>query len=248
MTSVTVNSVYLTQSKLTSFTMQGPRAPLSPTSLVAVCRDLLNEGGPDAIVVREVARRAGVTAPALYKHVNGRDELLTLLIAACNNEVADACSAARDACAAEDYPAQLRAATVAFRAWALANRSEFALIYGTPIVGYEAPPDGPTTQSSQRFGSVFAGIYLGLMSTGQLRLTDRSGMTPELIATFESTPLPGGHHLPAEAGYQFAVGWHRLLGMVSVEVAGHLDWMMHDSSAFVARQLDSLFHEMVLTD
>ncbi|MGC1207843.1 MAG: TetR/AcrR family transcriptional regulator [Ornithinimicrobium sp.] len=228
--------------------MHTTRAPLTTESLVGVCRELLNEGGPDAVVVREVARRMGVTAPALYKHVDGRDELLTLLIAACGNEVADACATARDSLESDDYPGQLRAATEAFRDWALANRAEFGLIYGTPIVGYEAPAEGPTTQSSQRFGAVFAGIYLGLLSTGRLRLVERATMTPQLISTLESNPTPGDHQLPAEAAYQFAVGWHRLLGMVSVEVAGHLDWMMTDSSAFVQAQLESLFDEMVSND
>lgn len=228
--------------------MQSIRVPVTAESLVGVCRELLNEGGPEAVVVREVARRMAVTAPALYKHVDGRDELLTLLIAACGNEVADVCSTARDSREPGDYPGQLRAATGAFRDWALANRAEFGLVYGTPIVGYEAPAQGPTTRSSRRFGAVFAGIYLGLLSTGRLRLVDRATMTPELISTLESNPTPGGHQLPAEAAYQFAVGWHRLLGMVSVEVAGHLDWMMNDSSAFVHAQLESLFDEMVTND
>lgn len=196
--------------------------------------------------MREVARRSGVTAPALYKHVDGRDALLTLLIAACNDEVADACAAARDSCSAQDYPAQLWRATVAFREWALDHPAEFGLIYGTPIAGYEAPEQGPTTQSSERFGAVFAGIYAGLMATGRLRLVNRQTMSPPLIAALESEPLPGDHHLPAEAAYQFALGWHRLLGMVSVEVAGHLDWMMSDSSAFVHAQLETLFDEIII--
>ncbi|MGB7425729.1 MAG: helix-turn-helix domain-containing protein, partial [Ornithinimicrobium sp.] len=76
--------------------MQAPRLPVTSESLVGVCRALLNEGGPEAIVMREVARRVGVTAPALYKHVDGRDQLLTLLIASCGNEATDTCISARD--------------------------------------------------------------------------------------------------------------------------------------------------------
>ncbi|MGB7424207.1 MAG: TetR-like C-terminal domain-containing protein, partial [Ornithinimicrobium sp.] len=191
------------------------------------------------------ARRVGVTAPALYKHVDGRDQLLTLLIASCGNEATDTCISARDRCDPQDHPAQLRAATTAFRDWALANRPEFGLIYGTPIVGYAAPSEGPTSRSSERFGAVFAEIYLGLLATGRLRLVDRSMMGPALITAMESHALPGDHQLPAEAAYQFAAGWHRLLGMVSVEVAGHLDWMMDDTSAFVHAQLQILFDDMI---
>ncbi len=225
--------------------MQARRVPLSPDSLVSVCRELLHEGGPEAIVVREVARRASVTAPALYKHVDGRHELLTLLIAACSNEVADACATAREACDPDDFTAQLFSATAAFRSWSLANRPEFGLIYGTPITGYQAPAEGPSTESFRRFGAVFAQIYLGLLSTDRLRLADRDSMSPQLIAAITAKPLPGGHHLPPEAAYQFAVGWHRLLGMVSVEIAGHLDWMMDDSDAFMQRQVEALGTEMI---
>lgn len=228
--------------------MQARRAPITPELLVSVCRELLHEGGQEAIVVREVARRADVTAPALYKHVDGRHELLTLLIAACSNEVADACAAARDTCDPADFGAQLLSATAAFRAWSLANRPEFGLIYGTPITGYEAPREGPTTDSFRRFGAVFAGIYLGLMSTDRLILADRDSMSEHLIAAITAKPLPGGHHLPPEAAYQFAVGWQRLLGMVSVEVSGHLDWMMDESEAFMQRQIEALGTELIVPE
>lgn len=226
--------------------MQAGRTPLTPQLLVSVCRQLLHEGGPEAIVVREVARRADVTAPALYKHVDGRHELLTLLIAACSNEVADACAAGRDTCDPQDYGAQLLSATAAFRAWSLANRPEFGLIYGTPITGYAAPCEGPTTDSFRRFGAVFAGIYLGLLSTDRLVLAERASMSENLFTAITAKPLPGGYHLPPEAAYQFAVGWQRLLGMVSVEVSGHLDWMMDGSEAFMQRQVEALGAEIIV--
>lgn len=213
---------------------------------MAVSRELLVEGGPEAVVVREVARRLSVTAPALYKHVDGREDLLTLLIAACNDEVAGVCAAARDSCAEDDYEAQLRAATWAFRGWALANRPEFSLVYGTPVRGYAAPAEGPTVASARRFGDVFASIYAGLLRTGRLRVPECGELPPQLAADLEANALHEAQGLPAGALYQFAVGWHRMLGLVSVEVSGHLAWVLEDTEGFVRRQLDDLAGDLLV--
>jgi len=45
------------------------QAALTTERIVATSRELIAEGGPTAVVVREVARRHAVTAPALYRHV-----------------------------------------------------------------------------------------------------------------------------------------------------------------------------------
>ena len=68
------------------------------------------------------------------KDVQGRD-LLTLLIAACYDEVTEACRAALRACAPGDAEGRLRRSTLAFRTWSLAHPPEFGLLYGTPVAG-----------------------------------------------------------------------------------------------------------------
>lgn len=227
--------------------MQGSstRPPVTTERVVEVSRALLVSGGPEAVVIREVARRLQVTAPALYKHVRGRDDLLTLLIAACQDELTQACEQARDAAGPDDPEARLRSATWAFRSWALANRAEFGLLYGTPIAGYSAPEGGPTVATSQRFGAVFAGIYVELLEAGRMRAVERDELGPRLVADLEAYLTSTG--LPLEVGqaYLFALGWQRMLGVVSVEVAGHLDWVFADPEPFVRRQLDDLADELL---
>ena len=46
--------------------------------------------------------------------------------------------------------------------------------------------------------------------------------------------------------YPFVMGFQRMLGVVSVEVAGHLRWALADTDAFVERQLDDLLADLVL--
>lgn len=236
---------------LTSFTMTAhtdvARAqPLTVPRLVDVSRALLIEGGPDAIVIREVARRLSVTAPALYKHVGGRDDLLTLLIAACTDEATAACAAALEAYDPGDAVGRLQAATWAFRSWAQQNPAEFDLVYGTPIVGYTAPSDGPTTTASQQFGQLFGGIFVQLLEAGRLRTVPDSDLSQALATDLKS--YADGTDLPLSPGqvYPFVVGWHRMLGLISVEAAGHLRWVFADSEAFVRDQLDQLLDDLVL--
>lgn len=226
--------------------MQESRLALTTDRIVAVCRELLIEGGPPAVVVREVARRLSVSAPALYKHASGRDDLLTLLIASLHEELALTCEQARDAVPTGDAADKLDAATAAFRSWALDNRSEFALIYGQPIAGYSAPESGPTVSGSLRFGRVFAEIYAQLLRDGRLRMPDLADLPDGFAQTLVHSPFPPDQQFPPAAVYQFAVGFQRMLGLVSVEVAGHLSWAMTDSDAFGKRQVEDLADELVL--
>src|SRR3954454_13446250 len=45
-------------------------------ALVEAGTDLARSGGPDAVVLREATRRAGVVPNAAYRHFASRDELL----------------------------------------------------------------------------------------------------------------------------------------------------------------------------
>jgi AcrR family transcriptional regulator len=226
---------------------QGVRrqAALTPERLVESSRELLVEGGPAAVVVREVARRLGVTAPALYRHVAGRDDLLTLLIASCHDELTAACESAAHA-APDDPELRLRAATWAFRAWALEHRPEFGLLYGTPIVGYSAPQAGPASHSGRRFGQLFGGLFVALQRAGRLRAVPEGALTPPLQAELRRAADRLG--LPMGPGHvhAFVVGYQRMLGVVSVEVAGHLSWALSDTEPFVRGQLEDVLTELLL--
>jgi AcrR family transcriptional regulator len=47
-----------------------------PRALVAAAVDLARSGGPDAVILREVARRLEVSTAAIYRHYPDRDSLL----------------------------------------------------------------------------------------------------------------------------------------------------------------------------
>jgi AcrR family transcriptional regulator len=64
-------------------------AKTSREQIVAIGRELLEEGGPDAVTMQAVAERVGVRPPSLYKHVRDRDDLLADVVAATMAELTE---------------------------------------------------------------------------------------------------------------------------------------------------------------
>jgi AcrR family transcriptional regulator len=96
--------------------------------------------GAGALSLRAVARRMDMVPSALYRYFDGRDALLTALIIEAYQAVGDAAEAAdRDAGPAPGR--RWMAMGRAVRAWAWDYPSQWALIYGSPVPGYQAPAD-----------------------------------------------------------------------------------------------------------
>lgn len=113
----------------------------------------LAAAGSSGLSLRAVARRVGMVPSALYRYFDSRDALLTALILDAYTSLGRA-AAADGGRAGPDGgagPVPLRrwlAVGHAVRDWAWAHPHEWALIYGSPVPGYEAPPDtiGPALE------------------------------------------------------------------------------------------------------
>src|SRR5215475_5450354 len=106
----------------------------------AVARRHLETDGAN-LSLRAVARDMGMVSSALYRYFASRDELLTALILDAYNDLGATVEAADTAVTDR---ANLRgrwlAAARAVRGWALAKPAEYALLFGSPVPGYAAPP------------------------------------------------------------------------------------------------------------
>jgi AcrR family transcriptional regulator len=100
--------------------------------IVAVARRLL--GSPEPLSLRAVAAEMGLTAPALYRYVDSYQQLLMLVAQSIFEDVISAMTSARDRYPDDDPAAQTIAASVAFRAWALAHPEEFGLIFANVAI------------------------------------------------------------------------------------------------------------------
>ena len=98
--------------------------------LIAVASQIVASKGPAAVSLREVARLAGVSHNAPYRHFESRDELLFAVAAQGFRELGRQLKAA-----AEGEPSfeQLRAHGRAYLRFALANRGLYLLMFGADI-------------------------------------------------------------------------------------------------------------------
>jgi len=114
----------------------------------AIARRHLAADGAN-LSLRAVARDMGMVSSAVYRYFPSRDDLLTALIIDGYNALGDAAEAG-DASVRDqaDLRARWLATGRAIRRWALAQPAEYALLFGSPVPGYHAPPE--TTLAAQR--------------------------------------------------------------------------------------------------
>ncbi|MEM7288279.1 MAG: TetR/AcrR family transcriptional regulator, partial [Actinomycetota bacterium] len=119
---------------------------LLTSQILETARSHLVERGAGELSLRAVARELGMASSAVYRYFPSRDALLTALIIDAYDALGQTAEEADAAVDRDDHLGRWRAIAHAVRGWALAHPHEYALIYGTPVPGYEAPED--TQQSS----------------------------------------------------------------------------------------------------
>src|SRR3954454_22751179 len=124
------------------------RAEMTEEIKTVARRHLASDGAN--LSLRAVARDMGMASSAVYRYFASRDDLLTALIIEAYDAVGETAerAAAAAASAGAGFADRLRAVGHAGREWALAEPHQWALIYGSPVPGYQAPQDtiGPATR------------------------------------------------------------------------------------------------------
>ncbi|KFK90410.1 TetR family transcriptional regulator [Streptomyces sp. JS01] len=180
--------------------------------------------GASALSLNAIAKRMGVSGPALYRYFAGRDELITELIRDAYRSLADAVHAA--AVTGAD-PAAL---AHVLRDWALADPHRYFLIYGTPVPGYHAPDE-------------ITGISQEIMAD---LLTAWTAFEPDAPASPFAAHLAdhrdwaGDHPAPPGVLRRALAFWTRLHGVLSLELAGHFTGMGFDPALLFRAELDGL--------
>jgi AcrR family transcriptional regulator len=185
-------------------------------AILDAARARLAIDGPVGLSLRAVARDLDVVPSALYRYFRGRDAILTALIVEAYDSLGDAAEAAV-AAVGRSPRRRWVAAAVAVRSWALEHPHEYALLYGTPVPGYAAPPDtvDPGTRVSRLLvGIVHAAAVAPPALPGTVRLSRE--LRAELRGTVDLV-APG---LPVESFFAVLLAWTQLFGMVSFEVFG----------------------------
>lgn len=159
---------------------------------------LIVERGAANLRFTDIARSMGMTPPALYRYFADRDELLTALVADSYDSLSDALAATRGTAPPDDPDGRFVAACIGYRSWAQRNPERFALIFGTPVPGYAAPPDGPTVVAGRRAMEHMVELVADTAERGRL-----------------------GSPLVPDAAEALMLAWATVHGFVTLETHGH---------------------------
>jgi AcrR family transcriptional regulator len=199
-------------------------------AILHAARVQLAEVGPAALSLRAVARELGVVSSAVYRYVPSRDALLTLLIIDAYNDLGAAAETAESKIARVDLLGRFVTICTAVRAWALAHPHEYALIFGSPVPGYEAPQDtiGPASR-------------IPLLLTEILRARESAFVAADpaevRLAKVAIAPLREGmgSAVPDVLMTRGLTAWLSLFGAVSMELFGHLHNVVADAPSLRKR-------------
>ena len=147
--------------------------------------------GAQGLSLRAVARELGMVSSALYRYFPSRDELLTALIIDAYDALGDAAEAADAGRPAADIRGRWAATCHAVRNWALAHPHEYALIYGSPVPGYQAPQ--ATVVPAARIARVAGGLVADAWREARVAGGGAAPLTPlppELAEQAADRPRP----------------------------------------------------------
>ena len=207
-------------------------------------RKVLVQQGVDGLALRAVARAMGMTAPALYRYFDSREDLVEHVVADLYDELVAVLEEARDAVTPAEPGPQLLAVSRAFRAWATTHHAEFGLLFGSPAESVGIPGhgegEGPAQQAARRFGQVFGALVAQMyLERGFPILSDdeiEPALQEQLKNWCDTLPVP----LPLGVMHVFLSCWIRLYGMVCMEVFGHLRFALDDAAPMFESELRGL--------
>ena len=206
------------------------RAELSREITEIARRQLATEGAA-GLSLRAVAREMGMVSSAVYRYFPSRDDLLTTLIIDGYNAVGEAVEKAEAACPREDYPGRWLASCQAVRGWALAHPHEYALVYGSPVPGYQAPERtiGPASRAAAVFGKIVSDAQRAGAMTEPGACPAAPGAFAPDADRLRATVLA---RVPDDVAARTVAAWAGLFGLVSFELFGQFENVITDRDAF----------------
>lgn len=206
-----------------------------------VAREQMAVEGTATLSLRAIATELGMTSAALYRYFANRNDLITTLTVEAYQSLADTLHQARVGCEPTAYAQQALSVGLAYRAWALAHPTDYMLILGNPIPGYQQPQAivYPVVRQAMM---VFVEI---LEQANPVAATEYQHLPPDLAAQFADWGGRLGYD--GAAFYRGMSFWTRAHGLVMAEVCGYLMPILGDVQRMYEHEIRSLLERFGFT-
>ena len=201
-------------------------------------RRQLASSGADGLSLRAVARELGMVSSALYRYFPSRDDLLTALIMDAYGAMADAAELAESKVDRGDLRGRWVAGCHAVRTWSREHPHEYALIYGSPVPGYQAPQQ--TIAAATRVALLLITVLRDAHTAGTLAVPDGRPLTPVLAEQAAAVAAAVAPELPSAVLVSAIMAWTQLFGMISFELFGQLVGSVDPSDEFFAAAVERM--------
>ena len=134
------------------------------SELLRTSRELLDESGPSALSMREVARRTGCTHQAPYHYFANREAILAALVCEGFDELADRLAVAHEGLGDTDLHAVLVASGNAYVEFALRHPGVFRVMFRPDVCDPERFPE--VVQAGDRARRELARLAKAVMGDG----------------------------------------------------------------------------------
>jgi AcrR family transcriptional regulator len=224
----------------------GSNEPLTAERIKAAAWAQMARYGTAGLSLRGIARRLGVTAPAIYNYFGRLEDLITALIVDAFTGLAEAMGAA-DASVASDRPYDhIMALCLAYRGWAMEQPIRFQLIYGNPIPGYYAPEELTIPLARRPFLGMFR-WFMRAHQAGELIIpADYQVVPPAMAEGVEAWRRLSGIEVPDPLMGLLMSGWARIYGLTLLEMFHHLQPLVDDCAALYRYEISAFLQQMGL--
>jgi AcrR family transcriptional regulator len=222
------------------------------TATVAEIKDLawaqIAESGAASLSLRAIARNMGMTSSALYRYFESRDQLLAALSREGFASLADALEAAEAAFLARPARQQeapgLRFLEVvrAYREWALSHPTEYALIFGTPIPGFDEHGPEAKEEMFRGVAVLFRTIIGGLQSGAVKPPPILADVLPSLRPKLRAWNCSVDQDLSDDTLAACMFAWTHIHGAISLELFGRLPPQLLPSGDLFEHQMHEVLN------
>jgi AcrR family transcriptional regulator len=139
-------------------------------ALLEAAERIIEEEGPEAVTVREAARRAGVSPGAPFRHFASRTALMTGVAERAMRRFLDEIARSEAAVDPSDAPARYAALGHAYLRWATRHPQQFRVLATRRLIDFEGSESLP--RDNDRIRALMQEIVAGGQARGQIRQAD----------------------------------------------------------------------------